>query len=318
MRIGIVGLAAILTAGCALEAQDTDAPGPLVFNGSIRDRIENWHWFTPASGTNKYTFDGNTVRLGISQNRKAFDWMFEIEVPILLNLPSSAVAPGAQGQLGLGASYYLGNNKSTDAAMLFAKQLFVRFHDVFGVGGSALQLGRFEFFDGAEVKSPDATVASVKKDRIQQRLIGNFGYTDVQRAFDGFHYSYDKPSLNYTLVGAVPTRGVFQVDGWGWNDVAFSYGAMTRELKTKSTASEFRLFAIYYDDFRPVTKTDNRPAAVRAADHSNIRLRMLGGHYVNALTTSAGVFDLMGEGAVQFGDRGDQQQRAGMFALEPG
>jgi len=93
---------------------------------------------------------------------------------------------------------------------------------------------------------------------------------------------------------------------------------MTRELKTQSTASEFRLFAIYYDDFRPVTKTDNRPAAVRAADHSNIRLRMLGGHYVNALTTSAGVFDLMGEGAVQFGDRGDQQQRAGMFALEPG
>ena len=143
--------AVILTAGCALEAQDTDAPGALVLTRSIRDRIENWHWFTPASGTNKNAFDGNTVRRGVSQKRKAFDWMFEIEVPILLNLPAGAVAPGVQVQLGVGASYFLGNDKSMDAAMLFAKQLFVRFHDVFGVGGGTLQLGRFEFFDGAEV-----------------------------------------------------------------------------------------------------------------------------------------------------------------------
>jgi hypothetical protein len=116
----------------------------------------------------------------------------------------------------------------------------------------------------------------------------------------------------------VPTRGVFQVDGWGWNDVAFGYGSMTRQLHSASTASEFRLFAIYYDDFRPVTKTDNRPVAVRAADHADIRVWTLGGHYVNALTTSAGVFDVMGEGAVQFGDWGVQEQRSAMLDLEAG
>jgi hypothetical protein len=307
-------VAALAMLSSALQAQDTSLPASLVFTGSIRDRVENWQWFTPTTGKNKYTFDGNTVRLGLSQNREAFDWMVEIEVPILLNLPSNAVAPGVQGQLGLGASYYLGNSKSTDAAMVFPKQVFMRFHDVFGVGGSSLQLGRFEFYDGAEVKSKDPTVAAVKRDRIQQRLIGTFAYTDVLRAFDGFHYSYDKPSVNYTLVGAVPTRGVFQVDGWGWNDVAFSYGSMTRE----SHLGEFRAFAIYYDDFRSVTKTDNRPAAVRAADHADIRLWTVGGHYVNALTTAAGIFDMMGEGAVQFGDWGDQQQRAWMGDVEAG
>ncbi len=306
--------AILATTGFLLQAQDATQPGGLVFSGSIRDRIENWQWFTPATGTNKYNFDGNTIRLGVSQKREAFDWMFEIEVPILLNLPAGAVAPGVQGQLGLGASYFLGNNKSTDAAMLFPKQVFIRFHDVFGVSGGSLQLGRFEFYDGAELKSSDPTVAAVKKDRIQQRLIGTFSYTDVLRAFDGFHYSYDRPKVNYTLVGAVPTRGVFQVDGWGWNDVAFGYGSMTRETK----GGEFRAFAIYYDDFRPVTKTDNRPAAAKAADHADIRLWTVGGHYVNALKSAAGTFDVMGEAAFEFGDWGVQQQRAWMGDVEAG
>jgi hypothetical protein len=303
----------------SLEAQDTFTPvhlGPLTFAGSVRDRVENWGWFTPDSGNPKYTFDGATIRLGISQNLKPLDWMFEIEAPALLNLPPGSVAPGTQGQLGL--AYYVANSKESNVAMTFPKQVFIRFHNLFGREASTLQLGRFEFFEGAEVKSTDPTVAAIKRDRIQQRLIGTFAYTDVLRAFDGFHYAYDKPSLNYTLVGAVPTRGVFQVDGWGWNDVAFGYGSATRQLRTVSTTGEFRLFGIYYDDFRPVTKTDNRPAAIRAADHADIRLWTLGGHYVNALRTAAGIFDVMGEGALQFGDWGVQKQRASMADIEAG
>ncbi len=314
-------LVAALAIAPSLTAQQPFDPielGPVTFTGSVRDRVENWGWFAPNSGNPNYTLDDATIRLGIGQNIESLDWMFEIEIPVLLNLPTNAVAPGAQGQLGLGASYYVANDKERNAAFLFPKQLFVRFHHVFGAAGATLQLGRFEFFDGAEVKSMDPTVAAIKRERIQQRLIGTFAFTDVLRAFDGFHYAYDNPSVNYTLVGAVPTRGVFQVDGWGWNDVAFGYGAMTRQLHTASTTGEFRLFGIYYDDFRSVIKTDNRPLAVRAADQADLRIWTLGGHYVNALKTAAGVFDVMGEGAFQFGDWGIQQQRAGMFDLEAG
>jgi alginate export protein len=320
-RLFWAALVPIFFTGPFLEAQDPFTPvqfGPVTFTGSVRDRVENWEWFTPASGDPKYTFDGATIRLGISENLKPFDWMFELEIPILLDLPTNAVAAGTQGQLGIGASYYVANGKQSNAAMVFPKQVFLRFHNVFGTEGSTLQLGRFEFFDGAEAKSTDPTVAAVKRERIQQRLIGTFTYTDVMRAFDGFHYAYDTPSVNYTLVGAVPTRGVYQVDGWGWSDVAFGYASATRQLHTSSTAGEFRVFAIYYDDFRPVTKTDNRPAAVRAADHANIRIWTLGGHYVNAFKTAAGIFDVMGEGALQYGDWGVQQQRAGMADLEAG
>jgi hypothetical protein len=305
----------------SLEAQDTFTPiqvGGFTVTGSVRDRIENWGWFTPNTGNPNYTFDGNTIRMGISQNVDRYDLMAEFEVPVLLNLPSNAVATGVQGQLGLGASYYVANNKTSNTAMLFPKQVFIRMHKVLGMDGSTLQLGRFEFFDGMELKSADPTLQALKRDRIQQRLIGTFSYTDVLRSFDGIHYAYDQPGVNYTLVAAVPTRGVFQVDGWGWNDVAFGYASATRDFSTPSATSELRLFAIFYDDWRPVTKVDNRPAAVKAADHGNIKITTLGGHYVGDVKTSAGIFDVMAEAAVQVGEWGVEQQRASMADLEAG
>lgn len=319
--VSLLGLSTLALLPPLAAQQPTPDPiqlGSVTFTGSVRDRVENWQWFTPSTGNPRYTFDDATIRLGLSQKRESLDWMFEVEVPVLLGLPTNAVATGSQGQLGLGASYYVANDKEQNAAMLFPKQVFLRLHNVFGSPAATLQLGRFEFFDGMETKPADPTIAALKRDRIQQRLIGTFAFTDVLRAFDGVHYAYDTSSVNYTFVGAVPTRGVFQVDGWGWNDVAFGYGSMTRPLHTASTTGEFRLFGIYYDDFRPVLKVDNRPAAVRAADHADIRIWTVGGHYVNAIKTTAGIFDVLGEGAYQFGDWGVQQQRAWMANLEAG
>ena len=302
-------------------AQQTFDPiqfGSVTLTGSARDRVEDWDWFTPSTGDPRYTFNGTTVRLGLSQNRHLFDWMFEIQAPILLGLPSNAVAGGAQGQLGQGASYYVANGKESNTAFVFPSKAFLRFHDVFGTEGSTLRIGRFDFQDGGEVTTKDPTVAAVKRDRIQQRLIGPFTFTDVMRAFDGFHYVYDNPTMNYTLIGAVPTRGVFQVDGWGWDDVTFGYASTTRQLNTPTTAGELRLFGIYYEDFRPVTKVDNRSAAAKAVDHADIRIWTWGGHYVSDWKTAVGTFDVMGELAVQFGNWGVERQRAGMFDTEAG
>src|SRR5215472_18091042 len=92
--------------------------GSVTLSGSIRNRIENWDWFTASSGDHAYTYDGNTIRLGLSQVRPRFDWTFELEAPALFNLPSNAVAP-VQGQLGHGATYYLANDKQSHAAMVF-------------------------------------------------------------------------------------------------------------------------------------------------------------------------------------------------------
>lgn len=313
--------ALIICGSLPLQAQQDFAPitlGSVTFSGSVRDRVENWDWFTPAAGEHLYTFNGTTIRLALSQNLKPFDWTFELEAPILLNLPTAAVASGTQGQLGLGANYYVANGRNRNAAMLFPKQLNIRLHNLFGNEFSTLKLGRFEFQDGGEVTAKDPTIAVIKRDRIQQRLIGPFTFSDVMRGFDGFHFAYNKPKINYTWLSAVPTRGVFQVDGWGWLDVAFSYASATGQVEGASNTGEWRVFGIYYDDWRSVTKVDNRSAAAKAADHADIRIFTYGAHYVNVTKTAAGPIDLMGEFALQTGDWGVLTQRAGMFDVEGG
>jgi hypothetical protein len=70
----------------------------------------------------------------------------------------------------------------------------------------------------------------LKLGRIAHRLIGNFGFSDVGRSFDGVQYSLNPPKWNVTLLAARPTRGVFQVDGWGELKANVFYGAVTGQL----------------------------------------------------------------------------------------
>src|SRR5438045_2387995 len=103
-----------------------DAQQGLTFSGSIRSRLESWDWFTASTGDHAYTYNGSTVRFGVSRVRPGYDWTIELEAPILLNLPTNSVAPGAQGQLGQGASYYIANDRKSNVTMLFPKQVFAR------------------------------------------------------------------------------------------------------------------------------------------------------------------------------------------------
>ncbi len=283
MRVALLALAVRFMA----NGQQPFEPikiGSATFSGSIRNRVEGWDWFTANSGDHSYTYNGSTIRFGFSQAGPRWGWTLELEAPLLLNLPSHSVAPGIQGQLGQGASYYVANKNSSNSAMIFPKQAFIRWkfpHSDF----ASLRLGRFEFQDGSEVPAKDPTLGILKRDRIQQRLIGPFGFTHVMRSFDGFHFSYAKPKINYTLIGAVPTRGVFQADGWGWLKAAFAYGSVTGQVQSKSTTQEWRLFAVYYQDWRHIAKADNRPAPARTSDLANIRIGSYGGHYVQVTQT---------------------------------
>jgi hypothetical protein len=259
------------------------------------------------------------LRLGFSRNRDTWDWNAEFAVPFLLGLPANAIGTGAQqGALGLGSNYFTANDGRQNSAMIFPKQLYVRF-DGFGQDKRhKLRIGRFEFLDGSEVAPKNATLATLKRDRVNQRLIGAFGWSDVGRSFDGVHYSYATPTDNFTFVGAVPTRGVFQVDGWGWNKVGFGYGSYTHEWGQGRHTADTRFFMIEYDDWRHILKSDNRPLAVRRADLQNIRIDTYGGHTLHAFTTGAGTYDLLLWGAAQTGRWGVQRQRAAALDVEGG
>jgi hypothetical protein len=289
--------------------------GSVTLSGSVRERVEVWEWFA-GRGQNGYTFSGTLAQFSLSQTSPGFDWKFTLAAPILLGLPRGAVQPAPQGQLGLGGSYYASNYANRYAALVFPKQAYIRFkHE-----GSSVQIGRFEFADGTEVTPADRTLAAIKRDRVSQRLIANFGFSTVQRSFDGVNGSVTNGPWNFTAVGAVPTRGVFQVDGWGWVKTPFAYAALTRQLHySKGNSAEWRLFGIYYDDTRSVLKTDNRSAAARAADtNNNIRIGTYGGHYIQAIQTRAGTIDLVAWGAAQTGSWGTLSQRATAGTLEAG
>jgi hypothetical protein len=196
--------------------------------------------------------------------------------------------------------------------MIFPKQAFIRY----SAAKQSFRAGRFEFNDGTEMTPKNATLASLKSGRISQRLIGTFGFTHVMRSFDGFHYSGGPDRTNVTIVGAFPTRGVFQADGWGNMRVAFGYAALTRqESWGKSNSADWRIFGIYYHDWRHILKTDNRSQTARQADiNNNIRIGSFGGHYLHA----AGPVDLLAWGVVQTGRWGALDHGAYAFDFEAG
>jgi hypothetical protein len=188
-----------------------------------------------------------------------------------------------------------------------------------GVAGQSLKLGRMEFIDGTEVTPKDATLTALKRDRIAQRLIGNFGFSDVGRSLDGVQYVLNRSKLNFTLLGARPTRGVFQVDGWGELNANVFYGALTGQMPGKSGSGEWRVFGLGYSDYRDgVVKTDNRPLAMRAANTGHINIGTYGGHYLQTVQSSLGTLDLLAWGAMQTGSWGKLAQRSGAFAAEAG
>lgn len=315
-RLALPLLAAALTFG-----QSTFTPiqlGDVTVSGSLRSRLYAWDWFQPSTGQNQYEYSGNLFRLNFAEKRGTWDWDAELAVPFLLGLPDNATAAAPQGALGLGSNYYTANGNSQYSAMAFPKQLYVRFRGLGGGDASSLQIGRFEFNDGTEIAPKDATLATLKRDRVSQRLIGTFGWSDVGRSFDGAHYSYAAPKSDFTFVAATPTRGVFQTDGWGWNRVAFGYAAFTHEWGTGKHSADTRVFALDYDDWRHILKTDDRPTAVRRGDTENIHIQTFGAHSLHSFTTGGGTIDALAWGAGQTGRWGTQTQLAYALDFEGG
>ncbi len=317
MKKLLLGLIAIIQVSAQTPAGAV-VLGDVTVTATLRARAYVWDWFEPAGGyQNRYAYSGNLLRLNFSEKRGATDLNAEIAVPFLLGLPETAAAPAPQGALGLGANYYTANANRRNTGMAFAKQLYARYH-FDKTGSETLQVGRFEFNDGSELTPKNSSLATLKRDRVSQRLIGTFGFSDVGRSFDGFRFSLAHGSNDFTLVTATPTRGVFQTDGWGWNRIAFAYAAYSKDWGHGRHSADTRIFAIDYGDFRGILKTDSRPLATRKVDTANIHVQTWGGHTLHVVATKSGTFDALGWAAFQTGHWGSQTQRSYAFDLEGG
>jgi len=291
--------------------------GPFEITINWRSRAEGWNWFEGNTGNSDYGLWDSLLRIGIGQTRERLDWFAEMEQPAILGLPNDAVVAAPQGQLGLGGTYYAANRNHVNNASVFLKQAYVDFKHL---GPARAKLGRFEYFDGTEVKPKDPMLAAVIQTRISSRLISNFAFAAVQRTFDGGQFSLNGGQNNFTFFGARPTAGVFQVDGMNELDVEVYYGAFTRSLNTSHGAAQLRVFGLgYVDDRNTILKTDNRPVPVRTADLGKVQLGTFGANYAQVInTTNAGKFDFLVWGAFQGGSWGALTQRASAFVGELG
>lgn len=292
--------------------------GGLPFSISVYDRTraDASQWFAAPPKEDTYGYVESLVRIGIAQKINHFDWQVEISQPSILDAPTNSVsAVTAQGQLGLGAIYYAsgGNNAYPVAASL--KQGYLRYH--FGERSNNLRVGRFEFMDGQETHPKNASLLWLQTNRVAQRLIGNFGFSNGQRSFDGLDAQYGGANWNLTAMAGRADQGVFNMNGNPELNVDLQYLALSRyELKQHVL---WRVFGIGFHDGRTgLAKTDNRALAVRAADHHNIRVGTYGGNVLATSPMGAGEFDFVAWGALQNGNWGALEHRAGAADVEGG
>src|SRR5687768_17291707 len=136
----------LVTLICAFIISNVSIAAAQTFGGSLRTRVESWHWFDTPAADADYTYVGLLARASLSDQNGPFSWRVEAAAPALLGLPDGAVAPTV-GQLGAGASYFQASDSSENTASIFIKQAFVRWGKPVAQGGHSVRIGRFEFLE---------------------------------------------------------------------------------------------------------------------------------------------------------------------------
>ncbi len=318
------GLSAALVAHAQTSASSTPSPAaplapvstPVTLTVTDRTRVNATEWFTATPNAEVYGHVDSLIRIALAQRTGRFDWQAELSQSSELFLPDDAVSPvTAQGQLGLGGTYYAANGNVTEAAAASFKSGFARYH--FRGDSNMARLGRFEFFEGQETQPRDLTLQWLQTNRIAQRLIGNFTFSNGQRSFDGADAHLGRNNWDLTVMGARAVQGVFNMNANPELNTDVQYLAYSRYAAHQKLL--VRGFAIGYHDGRTgVTKTDNRPLAVRTADHGNIRIGSYGASAIAALPAGRNTVDLLFWGVLQDGSWGVLDHRAAGLAGEVG
>ena len=294
----------------------TAPSGKPVYSVLLRERANATQWFSALPNPETYGHGDSLVRLAIAQRINRIDWQLELSNSAELELPTDAVSPiAAQGQLGLGGTYYAANSNNNFPAAVSFKTGFLRYHFNHDMG--LARIGRFEFFDGAETVPKNSTLTWLQTNRVAQRLIGNFGFSNGQRSFDGVDVKVGGTNWDVTAMGGRADQGVFKMNANEELNVDVQYLSYTRYVAKQHVA--FRAFGLGYHDGRTgLTKTDNRTAAARALDHKNIRIGTYGGDMIAAIPIARQTFDLLVWGVGQNGSWGLLDHRAGAIAIEGG
>jgi hypothetical protein len=313
-------LAADLSHGLAAQTASVNheqgPKSPVSITVMDRVRTDATQWYADPPYTTTYPYVEQLFRFGVGQRIHRFDWMLEGSQNAVFDVSDTSVSPiTTQGQLGLGGTYYVANSNNTLPVAASVRQAFLRYH---GNGpDTTLRLGRFEYFDGQETQPANPALSWLQTNRIAQRLIGNFGFSNGQRSFDGVDAHCGRKSWDLTTMAGRPTQGVFNMNANPELNVDIQYLAYSRSEAHQRAL--WRMFALGYHDGRTgVVKTDNRALAVRQADHKNIRIGTYGADFMATVPAGPDSIDVLLWGALQNGRWGLLDHRAGAAAAEAG
>lgn len=316
-KFAVVSVIALSSLSCFGQMPAAaNSASPVSVTVYSRTRVDTVQWFSATPNAAVYGYLESLLRVGFAQKRNGYDWQLELTQPSELFLPSDAVsAVTAQGQLGLGGTYFASNNNQSNNAAAALKQAFLRLDG--RERGRLLRIGRFEFFDGQETAPRNVDLQYLQINRMAARMIGNFGFSNGQRSFDGIDGHYDGKTWDVTALAARADQGVFNMNANPELNVDLQYLAYSKyDFKEHLL---WRVFAMDYHDGRTgVTKTDNRTLAARAADHRNIRIGSYGASLLTTIPAGPGNLDLVAWGVLQNGAWGSLDQHAGAIAAEAG
>jgi hypothetical protein len=274
-------------------------------------RVESWRFFEPPVADPDYTFIGNRLTFGVKAEGRR--WIAEgaLQYIQLWDLPPDAFGPGP---LGTGAEYHAAA-ENTKAFQLYPRRLTLTLKDV--APGASLTVGRMGYASGAEAASGVPSIEVVKRQRLDARLLGEFEWSIIQRAFDGVRLDVDRPGWQATAALMMPTQGGYEESATpSITDIQVAALSLTFRPHVALPWSELQLFADAYRDRRPVgARPDNTG---RVAPSVDVTVAAFGGSQVGVFPTVAGEADTLVWLAGQFGDWYGQRHAAFSVAAEIG
>jgi hypothetical protein len=282
----------------------------------LRDwsRVEMWRFFEPppGGGDNDYAFGANRLFAGVQRTSRTYDFTGALQYVQFIGLPSDATGPGP---LGTGAVYYAHAGRS-DSHQVYLRYANVRLKRL--VPHTTIQIGRMPYGSGNEAASANPKIEAVRLQHVASRLIGEFGWSLYQRAFDGVRVDTARNRWTATGFAFHPTQGGFEdAAGLMMPGVTVLGAAATINSAVSAPAVQFQAFAYRYRDTRAVTQRPDNTG--RTASRADIAVNTFGATVVAAPAAhDARQWDALLWVAVQTGSWYEQTHRAASVAIEAG
>ncbi|PYR67234.1 MAG: hypothetical protein DMF88_13575, partial [Acidobacteria bacterium] len=248
------GLMLLWTTGTGAQ---TATPSTASTSWTLRDwsRVEMWRFFEPPAGggNNEYAFLANRLFGSVQRTARAYDFTAALQYAQSGGLPVDAVGPGP---LGTGAVYYAHAGRS-DSHQVYLRYANVRLKRL--VPRTTIQIGRMPYASGGEAASGNPKIDAVRTQHVAARLIGEFGWSIYQRAYDGVRIDTAPGRWSATGFAFHPTQGGFEdAAGLMMPGVTVLGAAATVNSAAALPSLQYQVFSYRYRDTRAVAAPRSR------------------------------------------------------------